>query len=210
MFSCTTPKYDLLYARWLHSGEGASDLLKLAGMSPGDSVLDLCGGTGYQSLCARSLGASDVVLFDLNPRVTNNSVRQIAGDVNKGGLSQLKSLHMRFDVIACRQALGYLKLEQLATGVPPLLRPGGRFVFNTFKQPRWSIQHYRYEGHHYVEASAHLFKTVFHLQSMIGAADVTKFHWHTRRDIAEALRPHFADMIVSETSKSLRFVFIGK
>lgn len=43
MFSCTTEKYDQLYAPWLARGN-FDQLLK--GIQPGDRVLDLCGGSG--------------------------------------------------------------------------------------------------------------------------------------------------------------------
>jgi SAM-dependent methyltransferase len=211
MLACTTNDYDLLYARWLRGSGDIGTLLRFAGMRPGADVLDLCGGTGAVAAQALAWGANSVAVFDLNPRVRSYMlplIRTIKGDVNKGhlyGISQQK-----YDLVVCRQALGYLDLKILARDVPTILKPGGKFVFNMFKRPKWKFEHYRYEGHHYWEASAVLGRTVWHLQSMIGLMDVSKFRWHTAEDVRSKLHPRFCCGTEEETEKSIRYCLSGK
>jgi|APSaa5957512576_1039674.scaffolds.fasta_scaffold64054_2 16S rRNA G966 N2-methylase RsmD len=82
--NCTTDKYDALYARWL---EKPGTLLDLAGYEPGQTVLDLCGGTGAVSLeCLdRGAGPAEVTLLDLNPRCSSDRILSIKGDANHLG-----------------------------------------------------------------------------------------------------------------------------
>jgi len=186
---CTTADYDLLYARWLQK---PGTLLRLAGFEPGMKLMDLCGGTGAVSREATQLGAdpSDITLVDLNPRADELGVNQEACKAENiawifnGQWSQ-------FDVVICRQAMAYLDLGgvngiNLFMAVYALLKPGGVFVFNTFIRPRWAFKRYRYKGVRYVEASAYLGRTVWHLQGIPGFGwDATKFRWHRPEVIYE-------------------------
>lgn len=204
---CTTPKYDELYARWL-SNPGA--LLDLAGYDPArDSLLDLCGGTGAVSLEAVRRGGRDIRLLDLSPRCPDPRVVQVRGraeDVGDLADEYLDDSYRpaggAFDLVVCRQAVAYLDVTRAFAGVARVLRTGGRFAFNSFRRPRWSARTYVHGGRRFLEASAHAFGRVVHLQASprIGA-DVSAFRWRTEQELAAALGPWFdVETFVSERS----------
>lgn len=189
MFDCTTPEYDSLYARWL---DKPGTLLDLAGYDPENhKLLDLCGGTGAVSREALRRGAKWVALCDRNPRVGDlkevSSLRCYAEDSHK--YYNLET----FDLIVLRQALGYVHLEDTFRSVFHLLKPGGKFAFNSFSRPKWAYKSYEHEGVKFREASGYLFQTVVHLQMRsLLRWDVSVFRWHTEDEIRAALNPYFA------------------
>jgi SAM-dependent methyltransferase len=215
MLNCTTDKYNLLYARWL---ENSGDLLDLARYQPGMKLLDLCGGTGAVTKEALYRGAhpSSITLFDLNPRVRIRGVREVAGDVHNLSKHDFEP----FDIIVCRQAVAYIDLQhephalpiggKFTTAIWNLLKPGGRFVFNSFVRPRWALKSYRYEGHRFFEASGWIPHRlgggrVGHLQWCRGhGVDVTVFRWHTEPELRAALERFKIDIHRSE--RGLRWV----
>lgn len=187
---CTTPLYEELYARWLWHEDG---LLDRAQMKAGDKVLDLCGGTGVISRQALDLGALEVVLLDLAPRAFHLKHLYPLFCQRRGRAEEVATLFPKhyFDIIVCRQAIGYLDPEQVAQGVFQVLRPGGRFVFNTFKRPRWLAKTYRMGGTRFFEAAGYLGDHVVHLQAGWGLGiDVTKFRWH--RDLKTTMGRYFS------------------
>lgn len=188
---CTTPKYDQLYARWLVDAE---KLLDLAEVQRGDRVLDLCGGSGIVAKAAVERGA-DVVLLDLAPRCESGPhLRTVTGPAEAADL--LLAVFLRdtapFDVVVCRQAIGYLDMNHMPGVVAGLLEPGGRFVFNNFARPRWRVQFYRHEGARFFEASACVGQRVAHVQARwpVGI-DVTAFRWHKHENLVPKLMPYF-------------------
>ena len=220
---CTTDKYEDLYARWLVD---PGKLLKLGGLKSGDRVIDLCGGTGIVGQTALDWGASYVVVADLNPRIRRRSdgrlqpviARAESIDVSmryvEDRLAELRGepesdndeLDKPFDLVVCRQAIGYLDVEKTARAVANVLRPGGWFVFNTFKQPKFALKSYLFDGRRFLEASGFFGRTVFHVQASpkIGV-DVTRFRWHTEDHLDRALQPYF-EISKSSTEKSLYYV----
>jgi len=111
-----------------------------------------------------------------------------------------------FDLVVCRQAIGYLDIRRTARAVARVLRPGGRFVFNAFKRPKFALKSYAHGGKRFFEASGFIGQTVLHVQASpsIGV-DVTKFHWHREDDLDAALEPYFS-VEKSSTEKSLYYV----
>ena len=188
MFDCTTNEYDSLYARWL---DKPGILLDLCGYDPmSHKLLDLCGGTGAVSREALRRGAKWVALADLNPRVSDikevSTLRCHAEDAHR--YFNLET----FDRVVLRQALGYLHLEDTFRSVYHLLKPGGRFAFNSFSRPKWAWKSYEHEGVKFREASGYLGKTVVHLQMRsLLKWDVSVFRWHTEDEIRAALNPYF-------------------
>jgi ubiquinone/menaquinone biosynthesis C-methylase UbiE len=198
---CTTKKYDRLYARWL---KGGSDLLDFGALQTGERVLDLCGGTGVIASEALDRGASEAWLLDLNPRCPDERVIKMVGTAEAADIT-LEDAEP-FDLIVCRQAIGYLELPFAFHAVKRLLAPRGKFVFNSFLEPRWRLHTYRYGGKRYVEASGYWRKHVFHLQASptIGA-DVTHFRHHTKHEIiTELLKADFG-VKIEEKGRSIRF-----
>lgn len=123
-----------------------------------------------------------------------------------GARCRCRQLTLDFDLVVCRQAIGYLNIKRTARAVARVLRPGGRFVFNTFRRPKFALKSYVFEGKRFFEASGFVGQTVFHVQAApsIGV-DVTKFHWHRESDLDAALEPYFL-VEKSSTDKSLYYV----
>jgi SAM-dependent methyltransferase len=200
---CTTDKYGALYARWL---DNPTPLLDYADATDKDVVLDLCGGTGIVALAARERGCT-AALLDRNPRCGDPYVVQVADDAENADVHFDEGT---FTLVVCRQALGYLQLRATARAVRRVLTPDGRFVFNTFREPRWALKAYRRGGAVFVEASGFFRHTVFHLQAspLIGL-DVTKFRWHTHQQIVQAMSPYF-DVGYDLIGRSARYLCRAK
>ena len=187
---CTTDKYGELYPRWL---DEPGKLLRWAGCKAKDRVLDLCGGTGAAAVEAVAMGCDTVVLLDRNPRCDDPRVKIARGDAEAAPEVLLEAHQARqFDLVICRQAIGYLDLICVGAAMWPVLAPGARFVFNAFREPRWSWKSYRHSGKRFLEASAYFGRTVFHLQaSPTVGLDVTRFRWHTHEDIMRTMAIFF-------------------
>ena len=199
--SCTTDKYDALYARWLKNPES---LVEYANIRPGDLVLDLCGGTGAVAKAVREQGRAEyVTLLDLNPRCTDQAVVQ-----RQGRAENLMAVFPegQFDVVICRQAIAYLDILETAISVHHALADRGRFVFNGFIAPRWNLSTYKHKGRRFIEASAYLGRRVFHLQAAprIGA-DLTRFSWHKPQEIGAVMEHFFALEGPEVKGRSYRF-----
>lgn len=217
MLNCTTDRYDLLYSRWL---EKPGDLLDLAGYRPGMKLLDLCGGTGAVTREALRRGADpkSLTLYDLNPRLPGASgVRRVQGQAER--LMDILEERDVYDIIVCRQAIAYIDLQHDPHTLPiggkfthaiwNLLKPGGKFVFNSFVRPRWAWKSYEHGGRRYIEASGWFPNLrggrVGHLQWCRGhGVDATLFRWHTEIELHLALERFTTDIHRSE--RGLRWV----
>jgi SAM-dependent methyltransferase len=196
---CTTDRYDALYARWL-TNPGA--LLDLAGYQPGQRLLDLCGGSGVVSIEAlrRGADANDILLLDWNPYRCGN--RLVAIGVNVNQMGSFFTVPEKYDIVVCRQAIAYLDLKpSLVRGIFDCLAPGGKFVFNTFREPRWSLKMYKFAGRRYFEASG------FRVQaSPTVGFDVTRFHWYTEEDLRARLGTVFNVQVTDVGTRSQHWV----
>lgn len=187
--------YEILYLRYLK--RPPRQLLELAGLRPGERVLDLCGGTGRLSRAALEMGASQVVLVDRSEKMTRLVPRGIT--VHHTSVEEALKTYIKegilFDVVACQQGVNYWLNEQTARQVASVLDPGGRFVFNTFwrkpgHEPR--IREYRLDGRHYVEISYLAGEQVYHVQVCEGLPPhVTHFRWIPREQFEQWLRCDF-------------------
>ena len=186
--NCSTERYEELYAPWLASApKFAARFIR-----PGDRVLDLCGGTGVVARAAEDIGVRSINLIDVNPRMIPplGQVMAQRGDGQK--LPKYYGAHS-FDVIVCRQAIGYLDLDQVAKAAAQVLAPGGRLCFNNFSRPRWFRKKYTYERDTYIEYGWHLGRRVFHIQRKVGSGwDFTAFRWHTHGEVMEAMSKRFS------------------
>lgn len=221
MLDCTTPKYDDLYARWL---EDPWQLPVMAKWVRDEPLLDLCGGTGVVSkalLVPQPFGTIPkprVVLFDYNPRAgdwaeaqeNNGRFEQVCGDANDVDLYFSPEY---FGVVICRQAMGYLDLDRVMPAVARILKPGGRFVFNTFNTPKpLGVKAYYYKNQHYLEAHVSLFHRVLHFQVKVSGkpgADVSLFKFHTINQIRKAAEPWF-DVECQTAGQSVRWICTRK
>jgi len=208
MLNCTTDKYAQLYARWVEDGEA---LLRWAHMTPGERVLDLCGGTGAVAEAAVRGWAGEVHLLDLNPRCKDPNVVQHQGAAEEADrILEGQS----FSLVVCRQAIGYLRPLDTFRAVEQILAPRGRFVFNTFQQPPrgLTVKPYMYGGKPFLEMAYCWADHVVHLQSspLIGA-DVTHFRWHDPKHLlAYAFGAGLKPTNVVQEGHSIRFEFMKK
>lgn len=195
--NCSTERYAELYAPWLTSASKFTERF----VDPGDRVLDLCGGTGAVARAAVLMGCQQVSLLDVNPRVIPavDGLKGSSGDANM--IDQYFPAHS-FDVIVCRQAIGYLNLARVAQAAAQTLAPGGRLCFNNFRKPRWFRKRYEFEGDRYSELGWYLGRRVYHIQRKIGSGwDFTTFLWHTDTEVREAMSKNF-NVICTETSST--------
>ena len=193
MFDCTTPKYDDLYSRWL---DHPRDLLDYGSLKPGQRMLDLCGDTGILAREALDMGVSQVHLLDLNPRCPDPRVHQFRGTAE----SSYGHLPGHYDLIVCRQALGYIDLPRLPWAILTLLKPTGVFVFNNFNQPKWGHSTYFHRGNKYFEASGFWGHKVGHIQVGKMGLDLTFFQWWEHKQILDAF--NYFDVEFREFPKS--------
>lgn len=184
------------------------DLPALAAWNRDEPLLDLCGGTGIVSkalLVPQPFDSSPhprVTLLDLNPRAGEwaeaqekaGRFRQVPGKANDADLYFAPE---SFGVVVCRQAMGYLNLNKVMPAVATLLKPGGRFVFNTFMDPGQKplgFKKYRMNDRQFVEAHLAVFDRVIHLQAKMpphSGIDVTLFKYHSEKAIRKAAAPWF-------------------
>lgn len=194
-FLCTTEDYNALYSRYL---QNPCRLLEMAAYEPKHQLLDLCGGTGAISLAALKLGGvpSRVTLLDLNPRCSNTEIRQLKGHA----ISSMEILCKEskiFDIAVCRQAFAYLEVEgkageKFSELLSTLIKPGGRFVFNSFIRPRFHAKTYKFANQRFIELAGYFGRRVFHLQvNLKKGYDFTISKWHREERIFEILDPYF-------------------
>lgn len=205
--SCTTDNYDELYARWLN---GADDLLTLGKARPDEYVLDLCGGSGLVARTSLDIGCRPHLL-DLNP----NRCHDYRVIKKKGYAQDVGDYFPRhsFDLVVCRQAIGYIEphnLAGMAEGIARILKPGGRFVFNNFLQPRWYKKLYRFNDRLYFEAAIYFDNIVYHLQASPGLGlDISRFYWHRHDDLMKILSKRFNIRTQSER-RTMRYLCVVK
>jgi SAM-dependent methyltransferase len=117
---------------WVNAREIA---LARALLPPTGRILDLGCGTGRLS---RRLIADgyDVVLLDASEAMLARAVPATGAPAVLGDAFALPFAPASFDaIVALRVAFHFAELGQLVHSVAPLLRPGGRFVFDTY---RWT------------------------------------------------------------------------
>jgi len=128
-----------LLGRWL--GPATERMLDLAGVGPGQRVLDVAAGAGEQTLvAARRVGPGGQVLAtDISPALLSFA----ASDARATGLRNVETRTMdgealdvpeaSFDVVMCRLGLIYLPDQQRAlAGMRRALVPGGRVAAIVF------------------------------------------------------------------------------
>jgi ubiquinone/menaquinone biosynthesis C-methylase UbiE len=197
---CTTNKYDELYARYVFMG--SKRLLDLAKVKRRDSVLDLCGGSGALSEAANARSAV-ATLFDLNPRGKCHETRwmSVKGDAHKLDDHFEKD---SFDAVICRQAINYLNPRIVAAQAARVLKPEGRFVFNTFAEPKNRFLTYRFDDKRYFELAWHFGKTCWHLQaSPTVGVDVSRFTWYSIEELFKACFESFHNVEIQTKGASV-------
>jgi SAM-dependent methyltransferase len=128
---------------WL--GEATATMLRAAGVSEGDSVLDVAAGAGGQTLAAARLAGSSgrVLATDISPAI----LEYAAGVAAEAGVSTVETLEAdgedlsalaegSFDAAISRVGLIYFPDQQAALrGIHRALRPGRRFSAVVYSTP---------------------------------------------------------------------------
>ena len=223
MLNCTTPKYAAIYAPWLRQPE---ELLDLVDYEPGQKLLDLCGGTGAVSRAAiyrvfregdtPPSKLADVTLFDLNPRCKIPQVTLVKGKAEDLAIHFPRDT---FDIVVCRQAVGYLNPSLVFPAVARVLKPGGKFVFNSFIHPLeklsrekfqpkpYSWKFYKHDGSQYVEFYYFWRGHIVHLQWRVGTGwDMTFFRFHSPQRLRRLLCLAGFQVYLEEHGRGLRWV----
>jgi demethylmenaquinone methyltransferase/2-methoxy-6-polyprenyl-1,4-benzoquinol methylase len=116
--------------------------IKLAGIAPGASVLDLCGGTADLAIGAAQAGAQSVTVCDFSPGM------MAVGKKKASAVSAISFACSDAQHIACADAsfdvvligFGLRNLADREQGLREMLRvlrPGGRLVCLEFSTPVW-------------------------------------------------------------------------
>jgi SAM-dependent methyltransferase len=131
--------YDLAYARFQSTPDKPTSLERAISdlQLPHDSkVLDLCCGTGASTLALEKLGFKDVVFADASPSMLAVAATRLGRQGKVLNLENLNEIAAdTFDLVTVRQAFAYVAptdLEKVAENIARILKPSGRFVFNSF------------------------------------------------------------------------------
>lgn len=199
--------YEVLYAKYLDREDDV--LLKAAKMKQGDRVLDLCAGTLKQSFAALEMGAIKVVAVeksqDMTPLTQDIDVRHQTVD---SFLSYSDNLYESyFDVVICRQAVNYWISPWGVEMLCKMIKPGGRFVFNTFnRQPSEIplVKSYQFNDLAYCEVSQLVRGMVHHIQMCVGLEPhFTKFRWISPESFDDILKGYFSVNRISNGGSDL-------
>ncbi len=203
------PKHDIyetMYKRYFKRGPEA--LFPLDMNLDGKEVLDLCGGGGRATNHALSRGANVTYVDqerDMIPRYFNHNpkVRVFDCSVEKFVWAAKTNLCVnRFDLVVCQQGINYWWRPGLIPKLVEMIKPEGRFVFNTFNTMPAEIpitKEYQHEGKFYSETSYRIKDTVHHVQSCEGyPPHMTEFKWIAPEEFNSSLLMNFS--IVTEKS----------
>jgi len=135
LFNRFSPKYDQFMQRWgLYQVEVLKQVLKPE--SPGQSLLDVGGGTGYLASCVADRYAR-VVVSDLSPGMLSVARGRKLETVEASAL-ELPFKNGEFDVVLCTDALHHIKqIERALDEMCRVLKPGGTLVIHEFHVQGW-------------------------------------------------------------------------
>lgn len=209
----TGDQYDILYKRYLK--RSPKEMLELAGMKKGYSVLDLCcGSNGRASKMAMEMGASYVCGVDMNPwsqklrlegiDIFYGTINDFFGRLNidrSYGRNKPSNLFpdMKFDIVICQQAINYwLKADGTMNYLNSIMKNGAKFVFNTFnKKPsdKITVKEYEIDSLRYVEVfncytiPCGIQSRISHLQAVDGLPPhYSEFDWISPEQFRDILQ----------------------
>jgi ubiquinone/menaquinone biosynthesis C-methylase UbiE len=171
-------RYDLLAWLLTRGREGAfrERLIGLAGLEPGNSVLDIGCGTGTLAIAAtRHVGPTGAVVgIDASPQMIARATRKAAkagapAVFQLAAAEQLPFPDARFDVVLSTLMLHHLPRktrEECATEIRRVLRPGGQVLVVDFGRAQTRgglLAHFHRHGHVAVE----------NIESLLTNADFT-------------------------------------
>ncbi|MET1059574.1 MAG: methyltransferase domain-containing protein [Nocardioides sp.] len=116
------------------TGQWADPLLAIAGVGPGDRVLDVACGTGVLARAAAGRTGGDVVGIDLNPAMLEVA-RRIRPDLawRQGDAAALPCGDGTFDAVLCQAAVFFFPdVDAALAEMARVVRPGGMVAIHTF------------------------------------------------------------------------------
>lgn len=176
----TGADYCKLYARYV--GRNLDKLILAGGPVEGKRVLDLCAGSGVVGLRAKELGAAFVMAHDRSRKMMkglfDKGIDAISDECDDNTVVLPTRPHNlsrhNFDVVICRQAVNYWWCSHGLGEVMFALKPGGRFVFNTFHGDNWTgpgrptTTEYEIDGVAFAEVHWFVDNTIHHVQCRAG------------------------------------------
>jgi demethylmenaquinone methyltransferase/2-methoxy-6-polyprenyl-1,4-benzoquinol methylase len=135
LFNRFSPWYDRFMQRWgLYHVESIKQALNPKG--PGQSLLDVGGGTGYLASCVSDRYARAVVA-DLSPGMLRVARSRNLETVEASAL-ELPFKDEEFDVVLCTDALHHIKqIERAVAEMCRVLKPGGTILIHEFHVQGW-------------------------------------------------------------------------
>lgn len=114
-------------SNWVRDAAQLKQIFDLCGVLGGETVLDLCTGTG---LVAKQFKGKvrEVVGLDISPDMT----RQASGFLDRMLIGPVEAIPLEsnsVDICVCRQGLQFVDLKPALAEVSRVLKPGGRLVF---------------------------------------------------------------------------------
>jgi demethylmenaquinone methyltransferase/2-methoxy-6-polyprenyl-1,4-benzoquinol methylase len=135
LFNRFSPCYDRFMQRWgLYHVESIKQALNPKG--PGQSLLDVGGGTGYLASCVADRYAR-VVVADFSPGMLSVARTRNLETVEASAL-ELPFKDEEFDVVLCTDALHHIKqIERAVAEMCRVLKPGGTILIHEFHVQGW-------------------------------------------------------------------------
>ncbi len=163
LFDRFSPWYDRFMQRWgLYHVESIKQALNPKG--PGQSLLDVGGGTGYLASCVADRYARTVVA-DLSPGMLRVARSRNLETVEASALD-LPFNEAEFDVVLCTDALHHIKqIEQAVAEMCRVLKPGGTILIHEFHVQGWKGFFFYWFERLFVDDS--VFVTPAELQSLL-------------------------------------------
>jgi len=202
-FDLVAHKYDFMntlfsfgiHYKWKRSA------VKMLKLRPGQSVIDVCGGTGDLSmLAAREVGSSGhILLYDINRTMMMRGLPKIRGSEHgnhihhvQGDAEEISLPDQTVDAIMV--GFGVRNLTHIEKGLREMyrvLKPGGRFVCLDFSKPTAPAFRFLYD--HYS----------FYIMPLLGSIMVGS--WSAYRYLSESIRMFLSPAELKEMLKRVGF-----
>jgi demethylmenaquinone methyltransferase/2-methoxy-6-polyprenyl-1,4-benzoquinol methylase len=167
LFNRFSPWYDRFMQRWgLYHVEAVREVLKPHG--PGESLLDVGGGTGYVAASVADRYAR-VVVADLSPGMLRVARRRNLETAEASAL-HLPFKEGEFDVVLCTDALHHIKqIDRAIEEMCRVLKPGGTILIQEFHVQGWKGFFFYWFERIFVDDS--VFVTPAELQALLHKRD---------------------------------------
>lgn len=190
--------YEFLYAKYIEK-EFKFEFLNYDYKNK--DVLDLCGGAGYISSYMANKRANidycDLSTIMISDEVKYNSkINKIYGSISNLNFDKL------YDYIFTKQAINYWLKEINIKKIVDILKPNGKFIFNTFdlKDKTYIEKEYEINKNIYKEISEVHNGKLFHFQYCNDIEHRTIFDVITKEEFLKILVPYFNVEIVENNS----------